>query len=75
MSEDFVRALGQAVTSVWGELAPDVQHQLFEAAVQHLGEGAREGLAVFLHDRHPRTTHVQPSPHRDPTVEPDSKGG
>jgi hypothetical protein len=58
--DQFVRALGSAVISTWGGLPAEIQHLLFEAAVAagHLGEqdeSLRERLAVFLHDRHPRT--------------------
>ncbi len=61
VNEDrFALALGQAVVRIWGELPQDVQQQLFENAViaGHHGErdeSLREQLAVFLHDRHPRT--------------------
>ena len=56
----FTLALGQAVIGVWAELPPDIQQRLFEHAVvaghhSERDESLREQLAVFLHDRHPRT--------------------
>ena len=61
MNEDrFALALGQAVVRVWGQLPQEVQQDLFENAVlvghhTERDESLREQLAVFLHDRHPRT--------------------
>lgn len=56
----YTLALGQAVINAWGELPQDVQQRLFENAVvaghhTERDEALREQLAVFLHDRHPRT--------------------
>lgn len=56
----FALALGQAVIGSWSALPQDVQHLIFEQAVRagHHDErdaSLREQLAVFLHDRHPRT--------------------
>lgn len=56
----YTLALGQAVIGAWGELPQDVQQLLFEHAVvaghhTERDESLREQLAVFLHDRHPRT--------------------
>ena len=61
--DQFIRALGTAIISTWGGLPAEIQHVLFEAAVAagHHGEqdeSLRERLAVFLHDRHPRTPDV-----------------
>jgi hypothetical protein len=58
--EQFGTLLGAAVIDLWGELPQDVQQALFEAAVaagssQLPKELMREHLAVFLHERHPRT--------------------
>ncbi|MFZ5779943.1 MAG: hypothetical protein ACOY4R_07015 [Pseudomonadota bacterium] len=53
--EELVKALGQAVVARWGELPARVQQDLFEAAVEITGEPARDALAVFLHDVHPRS--------------------
>ncbi len=44
----------------WGELPQDIQQLLFEHAVvaghhTERDESLREQLAVFLHERHPRT--------------------
>ena len=54
-AEQFTSALGEAVVRVWSRLPQDVQHHLFEHAVTSRGESIRSQLAVFLHDRHPRT--------------------
>ncbi len=59
-NEQFALALGAAVIKAWGRLPQDIQHVIFEEAVSagHRGErdeSLREQLAVFLHDRHPRT--------------------
>lgn len=72
-SEELTKTLGRAVTAVWGDLPPSVQHQLFESAARLSGSGAREQLAVFLHRRHPRTTESGKSARAVP--EPDSLGG
>lgn len=57
----FALALGQAVIAAWGDLPQGIQQRLFEDAVvaghrTERDESLREQLAVFLHDRHPRTT-------------------
>jgi hypothetical protein len=59
----FAQALGEAVIGTWGTLPQDVQQLLFENAVVagHHGEqdeSLREQLALFLHERHPRTDHA-----------------
>jgi hypothetical protein len=56
----YALALGQAVIGTWGELPQDIQQLLFEYAViaghhTERDESLREQLAVFLHERHPRT--------------------
>jgi hypothetical protein len=71
--DELVTALGQAVAAIWGELPTEVQHDLFEAAVGSAGQAAREELAIFLHQRHPRTSDDQ-EPVRE-VLEPDSLGG
>jgi len=58
----YVTALGQAVIKAWGDLPQEIQQRLFEDAVtaghkSERDEALREQLAVFLHDRHPRTDH------------------
>ena len=70
-SDELVTALGRAVAAVWGELPTEVQHNMFEAAVRAAGRGAREELALFLHQRHPRTFGQKPRE----VPEPDSLGG
>jgi hypothetical protein len=73
LSEQLGRALGEAVIRLWGKLPQDVQHRLFEEAVSSLGESIRPQLAVFLHDRHPRTSDPLGKPRE--MTEPDSLGG
>jgi hypothetical protein len=48
--------LGQAALRIWGDLPRDAQEMLFESAVGN-AEQMRKHLAVFLHDRHPKTMH------------------
>ena len=48
--------LGEAVKRSWGSLPRDIQEMLFEEALGGDAEGElREGLAVLLHEHHPRT--------------------
>jgi hypothetical protein len=59
-TERYLIALGRAVAGAWGDLPSDVQEILFEKALaaghhSERDEALREQLAVFLHDRHPRT--------------------
>ena len=71
--DELVRALGEAVVRTWSTLPQDVQHHLFEEAVTSCGESVRSQLAVFLHDKHPRTWN--PAGKARETTEPDSLGG
>jgi hypothetical protein len=72
-TDDLTTALGEAVVAVWGKLPAEVQQALFEAAIGSAGEGHREKLAIYLHDRNPRTSpSVEP---RRQVPEPDSLGG
>ena len=54
--EEFSRLLGQAALALWPDLPRAVQEQLFECAAP-ADDVIRNNLAVFLHDRHPRTAH------------------
>ena len=57
MTEAEVEArLGRACFHLWPTLPRDIQERVFE---QSAGSDAtvRNELAVFLHDRHPRTLH------------------
>jgi hypothetical protein len=65
-------ALGRAATKLWSGLPPQTQHTLFEEAVSFHGEVIRQPLAVFLHDRHSRTTDALKA---SAVLEPDSPGG
>jgi hypothetical protein len=56
IASDFERLLGQAALRLWSDLRRDVQEKLFETAVP-LDPVVRNRLAIFLHDRHPKTAH------------------
>jgi len=65
VSADAVRTILRALRSGggtmaqfshWSELPREVQEKLFETAVP-LDPVTRNRLAIFLHDRHPRTAH------------------
>ena len=73
ITERLTRALGEAVIRIWSDLPQDVQDRLFKEAVASRGETIRPQLAVFLHDKHQRTS----DPLGDPREmkEPDSLGG
>lgn len=53
--EQLTTALGKGAVDIWSDLPPEMQHELFEAAITCLGEGIRHDLALFLHQRHART--------------------
>jgi hypothetical protein len=69
----LTRALGEAVIRIWSNLPQDVQNHLFQEAVSSQGESIRSQLAVFLHDKHSRTSDPLGNP-RD-MKEPDGLGG
>jgi hypothetical protein len=50
------KLLGQAAIAIWGDLSRDSQELLFEAAVSSDAD-ARNRLAGFLHEHHPKTAH------------------
>lgn len=51
----FASLLGHAALKVWSNLPREAQERLFAAAVD---DGViANSLAVFLHDRHPKTAH------------------
>jgi hypothetical protein len=59
--ERFASLLGHAALKVWSDLPREAQERLFTASVD---DGViANPLAVFLHDRHPRTAHP-PKPTR-----------
>jgi len=72
-SDEIMTALGRAIAASWGDLPKQVQKKLFEAAVRSSGKGAREKLAVYLHQQHPRTIEGEQQARQAP--EPDSLGG
>jgi hypothetical protein len=54
--DQFSRLLGRAALALWPDLPRTVQERLFEAAAP-ADDVSRNSLAVFLHERHPRTAH------------------
>ena len=72
-ADQLTRALGKAVVRLWSNLPQDVQNHLFQEAVASQGESIRPQLAVFLHDKHPRTSDPLGKPRE--MTEPDSLGG
>lgn len=73
IAEQLTRSLGEAVVRMWSDLPHDIQHHLFEEAITSKGETVRPQLAVFLHDKHRRTS--GPLGKRCEVTEPDSLGG
>jgi hypothetical protein len=73
MAEQLTRALGEAVVRTWSHLPKEVQNCLFQEAVTSQGESIRPQLAVFLHEKHPRTSDPLGKPRE--MIEPDSLGG
>jgi hypothetical protein len=71
-SEHFSRLLGDAVVRIWGHLPNTLQSRLFEEAVTPHDVEMRPQLAVFLHDKHPRTAAARKA---RAILEPDSLGG
>jgi len=71
-TDQFSRALGDAVVRLWSRLPHDIQHQLFEAALTSEQAGMRAQLAQFLHSKHARTSAGVAA---RAIVEPDSLGG
>ena len=53
--QEIAQRLGQAVLSFWAELPRNAQEMLFTLASSGSDPDYRERLAIFLHDRHPRT--------------------
>ena len=72
-ADQLTRALGEAVIRIWSNLPQEVQNHLFQEAVTSQGESIRSQLAVFLHDKHSRTSDPLGNPRE--TTEPDSLGG
>jgi hypothetical protein len=70
--EVFHSALGMAAVKLWSHLPQPLQQEMFDAAVSFRGEAIRQPLAVFLHERHTRTTD---SLKAAAMQEPDSQGG
>jgi hypothetical protein len=51
----FARLLGHGALKVWSDLPREAQERLFAAAVDD--SVIATSLAIFLHDRHPKTAH------------------
>jgi hypothetical protein len=62
LASEFERLLGHAILELWPDLPRDMQERLFETAVP-VNPTIRYSLAIFLHQRHPRTAHP-PKPTR-----------
>ena len=73
MAEELTHALGEAVIRTWSHLPTGVQICLFQEAVTCRGESIRPQLALFLHEKHPRTSDPLGKPRE--MMEPDSLGG
>jgi len=71
-SEQMSRALGEAVVRMWGHLPNALQSRLFAEAVTARDVKMRPQLAVFLHEKHPRTAAARKA---RAILEPDSLGG
>jgi hypothetical protein len=72
VSDQFASALGAAVVRIWGRLPAELQNRLFEEAVSSRDENIRPRLAVYLHEKHPRTCAAVRA---RAMLEPDSLGG
>jgi hypothetical protein len=70
-ANQLTRVLGEAVIRLWSNLPQAMQNRLFQEAVTSHGESIRLPLAVFLHDKHPRTLLGNPRE----MMEPDGLGG
>jgi hypothetical protein len=70
--QELFVALGWAASTLWSDLPQEFQQRLFEKAVMFQGEAFRQPLAIYLHERHERTTDALK---RDAVPEPDSLGG
>jgi hypothetical protein len=55
VEERYAALLGHAALKVWSDLPREAQELLFNASVD--GGIVANSLAVFLHNRHPRTAH------------------
>ena len=73
IADQLTMALGEAVVRIWSDLPQDFQHRLFEEAIASKGETIRPQLAVFLHDKHRRTSDPLGKPRE--MIEPDSLEG
>ena len=72
ITEQLRRALGERLLFGYGATCPK-RCKLFNEAVASQGESIRSQLAVFLHDKHSRTSDPLGDPRE--TEEPDSLGG
>jgi hypothetical protein len=70
--EQLFIALGRATSKLWSNLPTKTQQSLFDEAISFCGDVIRQPLAVFLHERHTRTTDTLKA---EALQEPDSPGG
>lgn len=52
---NFESMMGRAIIRLWAHLPRDVQEELFDATSNDTA--IRNALAIFLHEKHPRTMH------------------
>jgi hypothetical protein len=52
----FAQALGHSALDLWPDPPREIQERIFERAAG-ADEALRHELALYLHDRHPRTAH------------------
>jgi hypothetical protein len=52
----FAQALGLSALDLWPDLPREIQERIFEHTAG-ADETLRHELAIYLHDRHPRTAH------------------
>ena len=72
VDERLFLAVGRAASTLWSDLPQEFQQRPFEEAVMFQGETFRQPLAIYLHDRHERTTDALKT---EAVQEPDSLGG
>ena len=51
----FESMMGRAIIRLWPHLPREVQERLFDATSNDAA--VRNALAIFLHEKHPRTAH------------------
>ncbi len=72
ITTELFLALGRAASKNWSTKPQEAHHQMFEEVISSQGEEIRQRLAIFLHQKHSRTTD---SIKARAIPEPDSLGG